>query len=95
MDLKKILKTTDKYIALLQINGIFTVKDFLHYFPRTHEDRQTISSSFITKENDNPLSGLGNEKQRVRVLVTEKKITVLRNKKKIYQVLFEDEDGVK
>jgi RecG-like helicase len=95
MDLRRLLKTTERYVALLNVNGIFTVKDFLNYFPRTHEDRQTISSSFVTKESDNPLSGLGNEKQRVRVLVTEKKITVLRNKKKIYQVLFEDEDGVK
>ena len=45
-DLKRLLKTTDRYVAILQSNGIFTLKDLLNYFPRTHEDRQSIDETF-------------------------------------------------
>ena len=41
-DLKLLLKTTPKYIAILAKNGIITIKDFLQYFPRAYEDRSTI-----------------------------------------------------
>lgn len=86
-DLKKILRTTDRYIAILNINGIFTVKDFLNYFPKFHEDRQSIQHSFQDQKSlSNP-----QEKQRVRVFVKDKKVTILRSKKKIYEVHFQDE----
>ncbi|MBP7008039.1 hypothetical protein KBB05_05005 [Patescibacteria group bacterium] len=45
-DLKRLLKTTDRYVAILQSNGIFTLKDLFNYFPRTHEDRQSIDETF-------------------------------------------------
>lgn len=45
-DLKRILKTTDRYVAILNSNGIFTLKDFFNYFPRSHEDRQTVQQTF-------------------------------------------------
>jgi len=41
-ELKSLLKTTPKYIALLEKNWIQTAKDFLQYFPRAHEDRANI-----------------------------------------------------
>lgn len=41
-DLKSLLKTTSKYIAILEKNGITSLKDFLQYFPRAYEDRSTI-----------------------------------------------------
>ena len=89
-DLKKLLRTTDRYIAILNVNGIFSLKDLLNYFPKTHEDRLLIQDSFQVQESlEDP-----KQKQRVRVFVTEKKIMMLRNKKKIYDVRFHDEFGV-
>lgn len=40
--LKEYLKTTPKYINLLQANGVTTMKEFLQYFPRTYEDRKNM-----------------------------------------------------
>jgi len=84
-DLKQTLKTTDRYIAILNSNGIFSLKDFFNYFPRTHEDRQNITT----------LGGLSQDvgKQSIKALVTDKKLTMLRSKKKLYEITFEDEDG--
>lgn len=100
MDLKKALKTTERYIAILNSWGIFSMKDFLNYFPRTHEDRQTIMNIsdaqsvwwLLAQENTKTSS---NGKISLRAVVTEKKVMVLRTKKKIYEIKFEDENGQK
>jgi RecG-like helicase len=41
-NLKTLLKTTPKYVTILDKNGIKTMKDFFQYFPRTYEDRSSI-----------------------------------------------------
>ncbi len=41
-ELKSLLKTTSKYLSLLEKNWIHNPKDFLQYFPRTYEDRTKI-----------------------------------------------------
>ena len=89
-ELKKILKTTDRYMAVLASNDINTLKDFLSYFPKAHEDRQSIATSFT----DQPLLGDSSIKQKVRVLVTDKKVTILRSKKRVYEIYFQDEQGI-
>ncbi len=43
-DLKNFLKTTPRYIELLEQAGIKTIKDFLEYFPRTYEQRDAIKT---------------------------------------------------
>ncbi len=40
--LKEQLKTTTKYSSILEKNNIKTIKDLLHYFPRSYEDRTYI-----------------------------------------------------
>jgi RecG-like helicase len=42
-DMRKILKTTSKYIAILASNGIETMQDFVNYFPRSYEDRTKVT----------------------------------------------------
>ncbi len=99
-DLKQLLKTTERYIAILNANGIFNLKDFLNYFPRTHEDRQSIlnigdlQNAWGLLAQESVKSATGN-KVSIRALVTEKKVNVLRNKKRIYEIRFEDETGKK
>jgi RecG-like helicase len=36
------LRTTNKYITILESNGIKSIKDLLQYFPRSYEDRSFI-----------------------------------------------------
>lgn len=40
--LRKQLKTTGKYVDILNANGFFSVEDLLHFYPRTYEDRRDI-----------------------------------------------------
>lgn len=85
-ELRKILKTTEKNVNILNIEGIYTLKDFFNYFPKLHEDRQEIWD--ITRLWEDEV-----KKQSIKVLVTEKKVSVLRNKKRIYEIRFEDRGG--
>lgn len=81
--LKEQLKTTNKYITILENNNIKTVKDFLQYFPRSYEDR-----SFVK-----PLSELVfNEKWVVTTKwqIIEKNFSP-RRWRKVYEYLFLDE----
>lgn len=39
MTLREILRTTPKFIEILQLNDIKTVRDFLAYIPRAYENR--------------------------------------------------------
>ncbi|HKL44422.1 MAG TPA: ATP-dependent DNA helicase RecG [Candidatus Absconditabacterales bacterium] len=79
------LKTTQRYINILQKNGISDLKDFLQYFPRDYENRKDI----ITLDQINL-----NDKVSVSVkgFVTEKKF-FQRGRKKIYDIRFKDENG--
>lgn len=43
-ELKNYIKTTSKYIKILEENGIKTPKDLLTYFPRTYEDRSNMKT---------------------------------------------------
>ena len=87
LELKILLKTTPKYISILEKNGILTIKDFLQYFPRTYEDRSTIK----------PLNSLQvNEKwiAATKGHILSKSIFA-RGGKRIYDIKFEDEKGNK
>ncbi len=42
MDLKKFLRTTDRFVNILKEEGIKTPKDFYYYFPKSYEDRTKI-----------------------------------------------------
>lgn len=43
-ELKNHIKTTSKYIKILEENWIKTVRDLLTYFPRTYEDRSNMKT---------------------------------------------------
>ncbi len=56
---KNVLKTTKKHFALLEEMGIFTIEDFLLYFPREYEDRSSITElSEIRADKKNVLLGI-------------------------------------
>lgn len=84
-NLKQLLKTTGKYIKILNANGIFSIKDFLEYFPRTYENRKDIK---LIK--DIPLDG--KTPTSIKVQVIEKSI-LPRRWKKIYEITVQDEEG--
>lgn len=85
LDLKKVLKTTSKYINILNEQGIHTLKDFLEYFPRTYENRKDIKTiKNIALDGKTPSS--------IKAQVISK--TVLpRGNKKIYEITVQDEEG--
>lgn len=85
-ELRKTLKTTEKNVNILNIEGIYSLKDFFNYFPKTHEDRQEIWD--ITRIWDDEI-----KKQSIKVLITEKKVNILRNRRRVYEIRFEDRDG--
>jgi RecG-like helicase len=82
-ELKSLLKTTPKYISLLDKNWIQNPKDFLQYFPRTYEDRTKI-------RNLNEL--IFDEKwwTTTKGKITSKKV-FMRWSKRIYDISFVDE----
>lgn len=81
-DLKKILKTTSKYITLLQNYWINNIEDLFLYFPRTYEDRTKI-------KNLNEIL-IDNNIQTIKWQVLEKKIFISPRWKKIGDVIFQD-----
>lgn len=82
-DLKSLLKTTPKYIALLAKNGIVTVQDLLQYFPRTYEDRSNLKMLDELTQS---------EKVMVKGNIIKKNI-FFRGGKRIYDIRFVDERG--
>ena len=86
-ELKTLLKTTPKYVSILEKNGILRLKDLLQYFPRTYEDRSTI-------RNLNEL--IFNEKgiTATKGIITAKSI-MNRGGKRIYDIKFLDPAGNK
>ncbi|HRX63731.1 MAG TPA: ATP-dependent DNA helicase RecG [Candidatus Absconditabacterales bacterium] len=85
MTLKTDLKTTPRYVNILQKNGIETLRDFLQYFPRDYEDRENIIKlDQINLQDKMSIS--------VKGFITEKKF-FQRGRKKIYDIRFRDENG--
>ncbi len=82
-ELKTLLKTTPKYLWLLEKNWISTPKQFLQYFPRTYEDRTQIRTldNLIFDEKGNTTTKWN---------IISKKV-FMRWRKKIYDISFEDE----
>jgi len=82
-ELKSLLKTTSKYLSLLEKNWINNPKKFLQYFPRTYEDRTKI-------RNLNEL--IFDEKwiTTTKGKITSKKL-FMRWNKRIYDISFVDE----
>ncbi len=77
------LRTTNKYITILESNGIKSIKDLLQYFPRSYEDR-----SFIK-----PLSKLSIDEKWTATTKWKiiEKIFSPRRWKKVYEFIFSDE----
>ena len=80
----RLLKTTEKYIQLLQAHGIKTVSDLLHYLPRTYEDRQQIKT--LDQFENKPTS------QSFRVCIVDKKYIPQWYKKR-YEARITDTQG--
>lgn len=83
-DLKTLLKTTSRYINLLEDNGIKSAKTLLQYFPRWYEDRSNLTTLKDMIAN-------GKDIVMVKGYIISKKM-VIRNRKKIYDIMFHDED---
>lgn len=79
------MRTTGRYIALLQQADITTVKDFLMNFPRTHEDRSNIKPIQALNANG--------EIESVKAFVVEKKLIPTKSPKKLYEIRIQDEEG--
>jgi len=85
-ELKTVLKTTSRYIALLESNGIHSVKDFLYYFPRSYEDRSKMTKlSELFFENTEQTS------VTIQGQVISKKITK-RGVKMLREVVIQDQE---
>jgi len=81
--LKTQLKTTSRYINLLQENGITTIKDFLQYFPRDYEDRTQLKNINELTPEENIIT--------IQAKIIDKKLLPRRNKK-IYEVTIQDQN---
>ena len=82
----KLLKTTDKYIQILQMSGIQTVSDLLYYLPRTYEDRENIKTLDQFQLDKNI--------QSFKVLVSEKKYIPQWHKKRYEAHLIDSKGNV-
>ena len=85
MSLATFIKTTPRYIKLLEAEGISTPRQLLEYFPRDYEDRQNlVMLDTITPETT--------EKVISKVKIIEKKIIPTKFKQ-LGQLTVEDEAG--
>lgn len=83
-NLGEVLRTTKKHLALLEMLGISTVKDFLLYFPRTYNDSTTFTSiSEIKHDEVNTIRGKLTNLFNIRT----------KHGKKITRGIFTDETG--
>jgi len=83
-ELKKNLKTTSKYIKILEENNIKNIKDFLQYFPRAYEDRSGLKKiREISLDNNITIT--------IKAKVIEKKVLPRWNRK-IYEIKVEDNE---
>ena len=80
------LRTTTKFIEILQVNDIKTVKDFLGYLPRNYENRSDIISIKDLQPN---LA----TKQSICAKVIDKKLINPKSTKRLFEISLEDENG--
>lgn len=85
--LKEYLKTTPRYINLLAANGITNIKEFLQYFPRTHEDRKNMVTLHEMQSEEEAYS--------VKILVQKKVLIKTARGRKILELQAIDTKGVK
>lgn len=83
--LKNQLRTTNKYISILEKNGITSIKDLLQYFPRTYEDRTIIKPLWELTVNEKWIA-------TTKGKIIEKKFSP-RRWRKVYEYKFIDEKG--
>jgi len=85
MELKSLLRTTSRYVTILEQNGITTLKDFFNYFPRAYEDRSNIRPL-----NDLIFDEKG--KTATKGMIVQKKQRMGGGKMR-YEIKFADENG--
>jgi ATP-dependent DNA helicase RecG len=85
MELKQLLHTTPRYIAILEQNNIKTLRDFFNYFPRTYEDR-----SQIRPLNELVFDAKGSTATKGQII---QKKQWMRGGKTIYDIKFADQYG--
>lgn len=83
---KALLHTTDTYIKRLAEAGITTVADFIGMFPRDHEDKSEVNSSFSTLSIT--------EKQAVTATIELLTSEMTRNKKLLIKMVLTDSRGM-
>jgi ATP-dependent DNA helicase RecG len=84
-DLKTFLKTTPRYIELLEQAGIKTIKDFLEYFPRTYEQRDAVKTLELPIDESSTMT--------FRALVISKKVTPRPGGKQYAEITCQDPLG--
>lgn len=85
MNLKKVLKTNDRYIKILKDNWIDSLKEFLQYFPRDYENRQNMVTLDQIKVWDKI-------SYSIKWFVTKKSFFQA-GARKIFNISFHDENG--
>ena len=82
-DLKKWLRTTDRYVNILKEKWIETKKDFFYYFPKDYEDRTSIKTIWELAEWI---------KSVVKATIIEKNVRPTQKWKKLIEFKLEDEN---
>ena len=82
-DLKKWLRTTDRYVNILKEKWIETKKDFFYYFPKDYEDRTSIKTIWELTEW---------VKSVVKATVVEKNVINTQKWKRLIEFKLEDEN---
>lgn len=82
MDLKQLLKTTPKFISILNANWINNMQDLFMYFPRIHEDRSNIKTLNQILIDDTI--------QSVKWKIISKTLVRTRTWKRLAEIIFED-----
>lgn len=90
IELKSALKTTSKYINILQENWIKNIRDLLLYFPRTYEDRSNIKTLDEIDQNSFFFKDKKNQAIMTKWQITKKSV-FSRWWKRIYDIHFVDE----
>ena len=81
---KKLLQTTDKFVNILEANGITDVNSLLYYFPRAYEDRRSIKTLSQIMVDDTI--------QTVKVRIYKKSLIKTPRGKRLTEILIEDEE---
>lgn len=93
-ELKNHIKTTSKYIKILEENWIKTVRDLLTYFPRTYEDRSNMKTLDEINKDMFFFKDKKNQSIMTKWQIIKKSI-FSRWWKKIYDIQFLDTKGNK